>query len=159
MITGLLITIGLFTRPAAFIASGTMAVAYWMAHAPQGFWPALNQGELYGVVHAVDGVEFVRILRIYEIIFQRQPKPEEIQMGVAFLTAENKAQTALVTEMKDSVAKAQEAVEKKYQDMMGRNDGAKAIQNKGKLVERRPLTPYETYAHALLLSNEASYIN
>ena len=32
---GLLIAIGLFTRPAAFLASGTMAVAYWYAHAPQ----------------------------------------------------------------------------------------------------------------------------
>ncbi|MGV3534022.1 MAG: PSD1 and planctomycete cytochrome C domain-containing protein [Chthoniobacteraceae bacterium] len=103
--------------------------------------------------------DHTRILRIYEIIFQRQPKPEEIQMGVAFLTAENKAQTTVAAEMKENVEKAQKAVEKKYQDMMGRNDGAKAIQNKGKLVERRPLTPYETYAHALLLSNEASYIN
>ena len=39
---GILITIGLFTRPAAFIASGTMAVAYWMAHAPQNAFPVNN---------------------------------------------------------------------------------------------------------------------
>ncbi|SCB29726.1 DoxX family protein [Rhizobium hainanense] len=45
IVTGLLITVGLFTRIAAFIASGEMAAAYWMAHAPQGFWPALNMGE------------------------------------------------------------------------------------------------------------------
>ncbi|AVA24698.1 DoxX family protein [Rhizobium sp. NXC24] len=45
IVTGLLITAGLFTRVAAFIASGEMAAAYWMAHAPQGFWPALNMGE------------------------------------------------------------------------------------------------------------------
>jgi len=43
---GLLILIGLFTRPVAFILSGFMAVAYFMAHAPQGFYPLLNQGEL-----------------------------------------------------------------------------------------------------------------
>jgi putative oxidoreductase len=43
---GVLVTLGLFTRWAALLASGEMAVAYWMAHAPQGFWPALNQGEL-----------------------------------------------------------------------------------------------------------------
>ncbi len=43
---GLLVLIGLFTRPAAFILSGMMAVAYFMAHAPQGFWPLLNGGEL-----------------------------------------------------------------------------------------------------------------
>ncbi|MGY5776448.1 DoxX family protein [Rhizobium sp. LEGMi135b] len=45
IVTGLLMTVGLFTRIAAFIASGEMAAAYWMAHAPQGFWPALNMGE------------------------------------------------------------------------------------------------------------------
>lgn len=42
---GLLITIGLFTRPAAFLASGTMAVAYWYAHAPQNLFPVNNGGD------------------------------------------------------------------------------------------------------------------
>jgi putative oxidoreductase len=46
IVTSVLIVFGLFTRWAALLASGEMAVAYWMAHAPQGFWPALNQGEL-----------------------------------------------------------------------------------------------------------------
>ncbi len=45
LVTGVLITLGLFTRPAAFIASGTMAVAYWMAHAPQNFFPVNNGGD------------------------------------------------------------------------------------------------------------------
>ena len=44
--TGALIALGLLTRPAAFLASGLMAVAYFMAHAPQGFWPIQNHGEL-----------------------------------------------------------------------------------------------------------------
>ncbi|PYS24821.1 MAG: DoxX family protein [Acidobacteria bacterium] len=44
-IGGILIMIGLFTRPVAFILSGEMAVAYLMIHAPQGFWPTKNQGE------------------------------------------------------------------------------------------------------------------
>lgn len=43
---GLLVALGLLTRPAAFIASGTMAVAYFMAHAPQHALPIINQGEL-----------------------------------------------------------------------------------------------------------------
>jgi putative oxidoreductase len=43
---GLLIAAGIFTRWAAFIASGQMAVAYFMAHAPQGFYPIVNRGEL-----------------------------------------------------------------------------------------------------------------
>lgn len=45
LICGLLITIGLFTRPAAFLASGTMAVAYWYAHAPQNPFPINNGGD------------------------------------------------------------------------------------------------------------------
>lgn len=45
LIAGTLITIGLFTRPAALIASGTMAVAYWMVHAPQNPFPINNMGE------------------------------------------------------------------------------------------------------------------
>ena len=42
---GALIALGLFTRLAAFICAGEMAVAYFMAHATRGFWPALNMGE------------------------------------------------------------------------------------------------------------------
>ena len=43
---GLLLALGLFTRPVAFVLAGEMAVAYFMAHAPRGFWPILNGGEL-----------------------------------------------------------------------------------------------------------------
>ncbi len=43
---GALMILGLFTRPVGFILSGLMAVAYFRAHAPQGFWPIQNQGEL-----------------------------------------------------------------------------------------------------------------
>jgi putative oxidoreductase len=46
LVGGVLMLIGLFTRPVAFILSGFMAVAYFMAHATQGFYPLLNQGEL-----------------------------------------------------------------------------------------------------------------
>ena len=41
---GILVLLGLFTRPVAFILSGMMAVAYWQFHAPQGGWPLQNQG-------------------------------------------------------------------------------------------------------------------
>jgi len=43
---GLLILLGLFTRPVAFILAGEMAVAYFYGHAGRGFWPVLNMGEL-----------------------------------------------------------------------------------------------------------------
>jgi len=46
LVGGVLLALGLFTRPTAFLLSGLMAVAYFMGHAPQGFWPIVNKGEL-----------------------------------------------------------------------------------------------------------------
>lgn len=46
LVGGAAIVLGLFTRPVAFVLAGQMAVAYFMAHAPQGFYPVLNGGEL-----------------------------------------------------------------------------------------------------------------
>ena len=46
LVGGTLFLIGLFTRPVAFVMSGLMAFAYFIAHAPQGFWPIVNRGEL-----------------------------------------------------------------------------------------------------------------
>ena len=43
---GVLVALGLGTSYAAFLASGMMAVAYFKAHAPQGFWPIQNRGEM-----------------------------------------------------------------------------------------------------------------
>jgi putative oxidoreductase len=45
LITSVLVILGLFTRAAAFVAAGEMAVAYWMVHAKMGFYPAVNMGE------------------------------------------------------------------------------------------------------------------
>jgi putative oxidoreductase len=45
LVGGLLLAIGLFSRPVAFILSGDMAVAYFMAHAPQSFFPVINRGD------------------------------------------------------------------------------------------------------------------
>ena len=44
VVGGGLLLLGLFTRPVAFILAGEMAVAYFIGHAPQGFWPVLTQG-------------------------------------------------------------------------------------------------------------------
>lgn len=46
LLGGSLIMIGLFTRPTAFICSGTMAAAYWMAHGTKSFFPIANGGEI-----------------------------------------------------------------------------------------------------------------
>jgi putative oxidoreductase len=45
IVGGLLLALGLFTRPVAFILSGDMAVAYFMSHAPRSFFPVLNGGD------------------------------------------------------------------------------------------------------------------
>lgn len=45
VVGGILILVGLFTRPAAFVLCGFMAVAYFMAHAPQSFFPVSNHGD------------------------------------------------------------------------------------------------------------------
>lgn len=45
LVGGALLAIGLFSRPAAFVMSGTMAAAYFLAHAPQSFYPVLNGGD------------------------------------------------------------------------------------------------------------------
>jgi putative oxidoreductase len=46
LVGGVLLILGLFTRPVAFILSGLLAFAYFLAHAPQGFYPIYNGGEL-----------------------------------------------------------------------------------------------------------------
>lgn len=46
LLAGTLILVGLFTRIAAFIASGQMAIAYWMFHAPNSIYPIVNMGEV-----------------------------------------------------------------------------------------------------------------
>ena len=45
IVGGVLVLVGLWTRPVAFILSGQMAVAYWMVHAPNSFFPANNGGD------------------------------------------------------------------------------------------------------------------
>lgn len=45
LVGGVLLLLGLFTRPVAFVVSGEMAVAYWMFHAPASSYPALNGGD------------------------------------------------------------------------------------------------------------------
>jgi len=45
LVGGGLIALGLFTRAAAFVSSGEMAIGYFMAHAPKSFWPGINQGD------------------------------------------------------------------------------------------------------------------
>ena len=76
LLAGLLVALGLFTRPAAFLASGTMAVAYWTAHAPQGFFPVNNMGDaaiLYCFVFLYLVFAGPGAFAVDNLIFKRQP--------------------------------------------------------------------------------------
>jgi len=104
-----------------------------------------------------------KVASIYRVVFQRDPRPAETQLALAFVGHENKQETpefnAAAKELSDKAAKKVADSEKRDMEMMGRNDGVRAIRNEGKYVERKPLTPWETYVQALLLSNEAAYVN
>jgi hypothetical protein len=60
--------------------------------------------------------------------------------------------------MNETLQKKMEAADNDDTKPM-RNDGYQAIQNDGTYVVRKPLSPWESYTHALLLSNEAAYVN
>jgi hypothetical protein len=101
-----------------------------------------------------------RVIEIYKVLFQRQPRPAEFDLAYQFISKDE--QTAAV--MTDAQKKINETLQKKMEAADGdptmmQNDGYKAIQNDGTYVMRKPLTSWETFAHALLLSNEAAYVN
>jgi putative oxidoreductase len=75
---GLLLLLGLFTRPVAFILAGEMAVAYWMFHAPRNFYPVLNGGDaaiLYCFVFLYIAVAGGGAWSLDNLWGRRQPEP------------------------------------------------------------------------------------
>jgi hypothetical protein len=105
------------------------------------------------------GADFYKVQQIYRIIYQRDPKKQEIDMAIRFVSGENMKQAETVKKMKDVTEKAEMKAEKKVEDTAKMSNATKAIQNEGEVIERKPLTPWETFAQALLFSNEAAYVN
>lgn len=73
---GLLIALGLFTRPVAFVLAGEMAVAYWLAHFGKSFWPILNGGEatlLYSAIFLCIAVFGAGPFSLDALLRRRQP--------------------------------------------------------------------------------------
>ena len=100
-----------------------------------------------------------KIVAIYRILFQRQPLPDEIKMGMAFVANEAKKQPE-IDAMAPEMMKKNAAVKKRIEDRRGRdNDAMMTIINDGDIIERRPLSTWESYAHAILFSNESAYVN
>jgi len=102
--------------------------------------------------------DLARVIALYRIIFQRNPLPPEIKMAMKFVGTEGKAQVDVVAATPVD-PKLNAKIAAKRAAMKKNRDGTRAIQNEGEIVERKPLTPWETYAQALLFSNEAAYVN
>ena len=113
------------------------------------------------VANATTNIE--RILAIYRVIFQRDPKEGEVPMALQFVEREMKEsqQNPAAAEQDQKLAskRMERAKSRMQQGSNGRYSGMASIKNQGAFVERTQLTPWETYAQALLLSNEAAYVN
>ncbi|MEA3210340.1 MAG: hypothetical protein QOE70_3397 [Chthoniobacter sp.] len=110
------------------------------------------------------GDDLGRLFGIYKIIFQRPPKPQEIKLAYQFVGLEAKdIPDALAANSPEATRLARMEDRRKKQVGLkaanGKRAGTAPIRNEGTIVERKSLTPWETYAQALLLSNEAAYVN
>ncbi|MCE9609709.1 MAG: PSD1 and planctomycete cytochrome C domain-containing protein [Chthoniobacter sp.] len=100
--------------------------------------------------------DLARVIALYRVLFQRNPKPPEIQMALKFVGSETKTSQDGVYNI-DPKLTARVAAKKA--EGKKNASGTRAIQNEGDIVERKPLTPWETFTQALLFSNEAAYVN
>ena len=103
-----------------------------------------------------------RVFAIYRIMFQRNPTPQEIRLAFEFVGREIKLQPGLENaaeppEHRKTIAR--QTARLVNQNKSGRASATRPIQNEGDWVERKPLTPWETLAQSLLLTNELAYLN
>jgi hypothetical protein len=115
-----------------------------------------------------------RVKALYEVLFQRPPRAAEVRFASEFLqsagayaAAEPEVTPAPKTMSKKQAREARRAEEQKAlrekrqmeRQAMKRSGARGAIRNTGEIVERKPLTPWEQYAQALLFTNEIVYVN
>jgi hypothetical protein len=102
-----------------------------------------------------------RVHSIYKIVFSRLPKPHEVKTAFDFLREEAKAEPQMAGAAAELASSAQKKLDERIsrRKERGMNDAYRAISNEGDFVQRKPLTAWETFAQALLLSNEAAYVN
>ncbi len=104
------------------------------------------------------GNYYRRLETILEIVYQRTGRARESDAAFKFIETESKNQAADVAAMKDITAKAEAQAKKRAEDRAKSDNGTKAIQNTGEVVDRKPLDPWATFAQALLMSNVAAYV-
>jgi hypothetical protein len=98
-----------------------------------------------------------RVMAIYRIVFQRAATEHEVQLAFGFIKGEVGTSDQLAQAKPEPGARRGP---RRPGGPPGRNDQRfSAVKNEGDRVERKPLTPWETYVHALLFSNEAAYVN
>jgi len=103
-----------------------------------------------------------RVRAIYEVLFQRPPREEEVRFAVDFVAEEKENGTARIASTGDEVKKAPGRFAKLKQKLAGGGkygDGRRAVQNQGEYVERKAMMPWELYTQALLFTNELAYVN
>ncbi len=100
------------------------------------------------------------VFAIYRTVLGRAPRAEEATAAYAFIGKEGIEQKRVEVSVKDMVEKAaKKTAERAKRIGQLSNNALSAVQNEGEMVERKPLNSWETFAHALLLSNEAAYVN
>ena len=105
-----------------------------------------------------------RVKALYEVLFQRAPKADEVRLAREFLTAHNVPHDAPVVASAAS-AKGPNPDGSRPDRVAGKGlggrkaDSRRAIRNEGEFVARKPLTVWEQYAQALLFANEIAYVN
>ena len=101
-----------------------------------------------------------KIYYTYMTVFQRAPSADETAQGIKFVNRELGEEANIMASAKAMTEKAEKKAAERAKRLGNmRDNGTEAIENKGTMVERKPLTPWETYTHALLLSNESAYVN
>lgn len=97
-----------------------------------------------------------KIRRLYEILYQRPPRPEELKLGIEFL--ENAATPADTAPLATAVDAARSGKGRPREQFKARQEARQAARKAG-VRDVRPLGALAEYAHALLLANEAGFVN
>jgi hypothetical protein len=100
------------------------------------------------------------VFAVYRTVLGRAPRAEEAAAAYRFIGHEGLEEHRVLIAAKEMTEKANKKAEERAKRAGQMADNAlSAIQNTGEMIERKPLSAWETFAHALLLTNEAAYIN
>jgi hypothetical protein len=100
-----------------------------------------------------------RVKAIYQVMFQRAPKPEEVQFALEFVGSDDGDDTVPNSPAAKNDGRNNRRFTQQFKPK-GKKSGARApIQNNGDYVERKPLSAWDLYAQALLFTNEFAYVN